>query len=73
MILNKETRNQVKIGSVLTDNRYSFKVTNLWEVYHGKGILITVRVVKSADTFHMPVGGVIYGTKLSGFYGMIIE
>lgn len=73
MTLNKETRNQVKIGSILTDNRYSFAITNLWEVYHGKGILITVKVVKTADNFHLPVGGVIYGSKLSNYYGMIIK
>ena len=65
MKLNKDTRNEVKIGTILRqDNDYYYQVTNIIEVHHGNGRLITVRTKDGLN---------IYGDKLSDYYGLEID
>lgn len=71
MKLTKETRNKVKINTKLSDSYSEYIVTNMWEVHHGKGILVTLQCISCKDPNNQWMNGrKIYAEPLSKCYGM---
>lgn len=76
MILNKDTRDMINVGTILKSYGLLEQVlsVNKTEYHHGKtGTLITTKIL-SVDNPKLDylIGRVTYGSPLSGHYGMEI-
>ena len=70
MKLNKETKSQVHIGSVLEAAGCSYKVTNMWPAGRN-GMCVTLHCIKAERDVGM-LHRNLYGLTMSSCYGMEI-
>lgn len=68
MKLNKDTRDQIKEGTILTQKGLKLLVTNVITVQKGK--LVTTKIINHSDSFW--IGHIIYAQPMSWYYGMEI-
>lgn len=68
MTLTKNTRELVKNGTILKSELLEIEILNVHVLKYGK--TITFKILNCKESFHL--NGVIYGDRLSNYYGMEI-
>ena len=62
MKLNKDTRNLVKVGTVMNDGSWDGEITNV--IHSGKGLKVTIKLLTGRFA-----GRTLYAEPLSTYYG----